>query len=142
MNAFEKIKKSLEEKWNDTVVLADEDDYFLGRSSAFMDALSIVSEVEAEYINTSTEHINKSGDCSTNWIPCSERLPENDDDVLVWYQYKMLQGVNVVGRKESHGIGYYYEPTKSWLLHGSFGMDWKVIAWMPLTEPYKTEKGE
>lgn len=63
--AFEKIKERLEEKWNDTVVLADEDDYFLGRSGAFRDALSIVSEVEAEYGNksqTNADHIRSMSD--------------------------------------------------------------------------------
>lgn len=42
----------------------------IGRSSleAF---LEILKEVEAEYINKSTEHINKSSDCSSGWIPCS-----------------------------------------------------------------------
>lgn len=91
-------------------------------------------------INKSTEHINKSSDCSTNWIPVEERLPETDDDVLVWYRYRTMQGVNIVGSKETHGIGYYYKPTNSWLIYGGFGLYWNVVAWMPLPEPYRRKE--
>lgn len=130
MNAFEKIKERLEEK---------EDDCGCGKITV-QNALSIVSEVEAEYINKSTEHINKSSDCSTGWIPVEERLPETDDDVLVWYRYRTMQGVNIVGSKETHGIGYYYKPTNSWLIYGGFGLYWNVVAWMPLPEPYRRKE--
>ena len=58
------------------------------------------------------------------WIPCSERLPENDDSVLITHS----QGV-----------------TKAWW-NGRFwanGMTKKfktVTAWMPLPEPYRGEQ--
>ena len=57
------------------------------------------------------------------WIPCSERLPDNDEPVLI---------------SNSHGV------TKAWW-NGRF---WSsiavkkyktVTAWMPLPEPYKGE---
>lgn len=101
----------------------------IGRSSleAF---LEILNEVEAKY----GKDINV---LCNGWIPCSERLPDNDDDVLCWYEYSMLQGVNVVRKAKTHGIGHYYKPTDSWLIYGGFGMGWNVIAWQPLPEPYK-----
>lgn len=104
------------------------------------DIMYIVSEVEAEYINKSTEHINKSSDCSTGWIPVEERLPETDDDVLIYYQYKIMQGVNVVGWKETQGVGYYYSPSNDWIFYGGFGLDRHAIAWMPLPEPYRRKE--
>lgn len=153
--AFEKIKERLEEETYDMEICEEQFDadspYFIDvpyKMVKLQDALSIVSEVEAEFGkdinvrgNKSTEHINKSSDCSTNWIPCSERLPENDDDVLVWYRYRMMRGVNIVGSKGMHGIGYYYKPTGSWLIYDGFGLDQNVIAWMPLPEPWKGEQG-
>lgn len=148
--AFEKLKERLEEEELTSADAKAEAiigmqgasaNYYGGELRAFGRAIQIVSEVEVEYINKSTEHINKSSDCSTGWIPCSERLPENDDDVLVWYRYRMMQGVNIVGSKETHGIGYYYKPTNSWLIYGGFGLYWNVVAWMPLPEPYNPEKG-
>lgn len=139
--AFDLIKERLEEKKKNAHDMHGKPhmDYgtLVGWESAMMYALDVVSEVEAEYINKSSEHINKSGDCSTNWIPCSERLPENDDDVLVWYRYRMMQGVNIVGSKEMYGIGHYYKPTGSWLIYGGFGLDQNVVAWQPLPEPFK-----
>ena len=60
------------------------------------------------------------------WIPCSERLPDNDESVLI---------------SNSHGV------TKAWWN----GRCWTsiavkkyktVTAWMPMPEAYKGEKNE
>lgn len=60
------------------------------------------------------------------WIPCSERLPEPDEIVLVTCQTK--KGVRNVNRA--------YFSNGFW--HGSGSMS-KVIAWMPLPEPWEGE---
>lgn len=60
------------------------------------------------------------------WIPCSERLPENRRYVLVTYKY-------VYGLID-HGITWYGEAEKKW------NTSRDVIAWMPLPEPYKEEQ--
>lgn len=73
------------------------------------------------------------------WIPCSERLPVDDDyresmeclDGCVWY----------FTDEGSMGLGYYYYSTKEWSTLRDLKPDGKVIAWMPLPEPYR-EEGE
>ena len=73
------------------------------------------------------------------WIPCSERLPEEDDykscieclDGAVWY----------FTENETMGLGYYYESTKEWSTIYDLKTDGKVVAWTPLPERYR-EEGE
>ena len=60
------------------------------------------------------------------WIPCSERLPEQSGDYLVLLDYEFSTSITV---------SYFYgKDTGDWH-HG----DW-VSAWMPLpTKPYEKE---
>lgn len=71
----------------------------------------------------------------TKWIFASERLPEEDTNVLCWYEYFRYGNYNKM--HQTYGVGTYF---------GRFG--WagditgeqaRVIAWMPLPEPYKAE---
>ena len=74
------------------------------------------------------------------WIPCSERLPEEDDykscieclDGAVWY----------FTENGTMGLGYYYKSTKEWSTTDDLKTDGKVVAWMPLPEPYREGGGE
>lgn len=76
------------------------------------------------------------------WIPCSERLPENDDDVLCWYEYRIMQGTHEGEMNQKFEIGYYNKYFKRWGGEVSSGRDCKVIAWRPLPEPYKEGEEE
>ena len=64
---------------------------------------------------------------ASQWIPCSERLPETEDKVLCCTATK--KGI------KSIVIGYYMADMKYW----ACGMNNNVIAWMPLPEVYKGE---
>jgi hypothetical protein len=92
------------------------------RDEAINKSISIVNQLAEEY---------KGG-----WIPCSERLPETDDYVLCWYEYRIMQGTCEGEMKQTYGIGYYLKPFKNWGGEVSYGRDCKVIAWMPLSAPY------
>ena len=89
------------------------------------------------------------------WIPVSERLPEEDTEVLITYCYKegegdtshtyvdittygdMYFGGNFVhDRVNGNRVKHWREPFEY------FTSNYDVIAWMPLPEPYETESEE
>lgn len=57
------------------------------------------------------------------WIPCSERLPENNTDVIVCFYSGTVTEMRYWGNGIFQGI--YEHTTKV------------IVAWMPLPEPYK-----
>lgn len=64
------------------------------------------------------------------WIPCSERLPENGGRYLI----SVLDGIN---RRTT--VAPYLPRCKAWAMNGRMAY-WKVIAWLPLPEPYREEE--
>lgn len=72
----------------------------------------------------------------TRWIPCSERLPENGEYVLCWYEYFRYGDFNAMFA--AYGIGYCYNG--HWGGEVANGTKARVLAWMPLPEP--PEKGD
>ena len=87
-----------------------------------------------------TDLINGVPDAEDGWIPCSERLPGEDDykpcieclDGAVWY----------FTENGTMGIGYYYESTKEWSTTNDLKTDGKVIAWKPLPPAFESKEDE
>lgn len=63
----------------------------------------------------------------TRWIPCSERLPDTTDEVLV------TDGVDMM-------VAWHDYTLVGWASFDSnFDTDVPIKAWMPLPQPYKAE---
>lgn len=62
------------------------------------------------------------------WIPCSERLPEKETFVLCYIRCESFDYMKVLWRDDYSG---------DWADGDNFHH--KVIAWMPLPEPYRME---
>lgn len=115
------------------------------------DARKKLNELEgsAEYTKGVTDAFNALFDLPTieaepRWIPCSERLPEEDTDVLICYRYKQDEGdtSNIKIDITSYGTvclgGRAIQFLKEWREpFAFFHLNYEVIAWMPLPEPYK-----
>jgi len=99
---------------------------------------------EHENDKTSTGHIIVSDLCKdtanlleeleqeSKWIPVSERLPEEETDVLICNK----QGeIEISQGSRSTEVDAFIWYTSGW----RFG---EVIAWQPLPEPYKAESEE
>ena len=72
-----------------------------------------------------------SAEPKTEWVPVSERLPEDKQSVLVWCsQYK--------------NIYCAYLEKKQWWIFGAFIqiVPNEVVAWMPLPKPYEPQESE
>ena len=61
----------------------------------------------------------------TQWIPCSERLPEDNTDVIVCFYSGTVTEMRYWGNGIFQGI--YEHTTKV------------IVTWMPLPKPYKGE---
>ena len=98
-------------------------------------------EISVEHYNKMAERLAELEykESERQWIPCSERLPEDYENVLVYFEYYRYGDYNCMF--STYGIGSYSSEYDSWLVNGETG--WRklhVFAWMPLPEPYKEEE--
>ena len=71
------------------------------------------------------------------WIPVDDRLPEEGEKVLVWYEYFRYGEYNRM--YETYGISWQYDGYWSGDVSG---IKAKCIAWQPLPEPYRPERSD
>ena len=87
------------------------------------------------------EHMHYVND--QKWIPCNERLPNNMYDVLCCYEYKVTAGRYKGELSKYYGVGFYSKYHKKWFGEAKLDSNRKVIAWMPLPEPFEgAQKGQ
>jgi len=73
------------------------------------------------------------GNDEQRWIPCSERLPEEGEEVLACIKDWQTGNITMLVTRR-----FDYN---SWAGYGR--VNDKLVAWMPLPEPYKTDmRGE
>lgn len=71
----------------------------------------------------------------SNWIPVSERLPENDDYILLSFENFLIPDIGRYEQDEEGGAFYPGDEDYTYLSYGLF-----VNAWKPLPKPYKKER--
>lgn len=71
----------------------------------------------------------------SKWIPISERLPKNEDYILVSFKNFTLPDIARYEEDEEGGVFYPGDEEESYSNYGLF-----VNAWMPLPEPYREEE--
>lgn len=69
-----------------------------------------------------------------DWILVKDKLPEEGQDVLVWYEYFRYGEYNCM--YQTYGIGYQYDGRWGGDVSGQRS---RCIAWMPLPSPYVEE---
>jgi len=93
----------------------------------FIGKRNCLKEEVEECLNMAIKALEQEPSSSENpnrWIPCSERLPEDDEDVLV----QMTDYSMMVDFRTASSSGWFWAEK-----------DDLPIAWMPLPEPYKKE---
>lgn len=73
------------------------------------------------------------GMITQQWIPCSERLPKDDD----WQIVTILDERGDTPYRYSD-FGWYLNRAECWIIDAEQRTD--VIAWKPLPSPYKGDK--
>ena len=71
----------------------------------------------------------------SKWIPCSERLPEDESYILVLFENFTIPDIARYEENDEGGTFYPEDDEKSYLSYGLF-----VNAWMELPEPYREDE--
>ena len=128
--AFEKILERLEEVENRLLNESGDIECTLGITNMSEYSKQIVQEVAEEYNNS--------------WIPCSERLPE--DDKKQYIVQKTNGFIDILGfTKDAYKLDRYdfaeYKGKNKQLFYeydSEYGyIEWECEAWQPLPEPFK-----
>ena len=133
---FEKIIDELEEYRDENLVEHDSEmaNHCKQDCNDVSDCTLCVWDKAIEIVKQEAEKFVPDTNVGNNgWIPCSEKLPELRQDVLVTVKYTGFMGMHGYWIQTGH-----MEAENDWWGNCAGG---EVIAWQPLPEPYQP-KGE
>lgn len=96
-----------------------------------------LTRVPSEFIHAKLDELAEEiGELAEpKWIPCSERLPEDESYILVSFENYTMPDIARYEENDESGTFYPGDDEKSYSSYGLF-----VNAWMPLPQSYR--KGE
>ena len=126
---FEKIIEKQKELFQDLNVIEvlSHVDFDSTIQNSLENFLKAITNEAIEIVKQEAERYNN------GWIPCSEKLPELRQDVLVTVKYTGFMGMHGYWIQTGH-----MEAENDWWGNCAGG---EVIAWQPLPQPYQP-KGE
>lgn len=136
MNVLEKILEEIEEEIRDSIPFSEQ------RADGLRKARDIIRKHMDDLSRENSQENARLPRDNDGWIPVEERLPEPSCDVLVqWEKY------------ERYTDTIYTYMDKMWFdsmdengnaIFETIGgtPNGKIIAWQPLPEPYRPEKGK
>lgn len=96
------------------------------------------------YLSLAMEKIENIPSAEPIWIPATERLPEEDKEVLITYKgkgdelYKPYSNIDITTYGQMYFGGNKVGNHKHWRpTFQYFNDNYEVTAWMPVPEPYK-----
>ena len=127
--AFEEIIEKQKELFQDLNVIEvlSHIDFDSTTQNSLENFLKAITNEAIEIVKKEAEQYNN------GWIPCSEKLPDVRQDVLVTVKYTGFMGMHGYWIKTGH-----MEAENDWWGDCAGG---EVIAWQPLPQPYQP-KGE
>ena len=126
--AFEKILERLEEK-----LRKSEERYYRYLDDGNLPCMFDKSDIEEKRVDTIKEMLEivqeVAEEYNGGWIPCSERLPEDDSICIVTVEYPNNETMVDYGWFDRNGV--------CWFVGMHEFRTSNVLAWQPLPEPFK-----